>query len=244
MTANAVHVTEGAVNTSTMRTDRVTARVVGVLFIVGTVTALAGGAFLAPITERNAVLDVAGSKGQIVTGVLLEMILALSVLGIAVMIYPLLRRCDEGLALGYVGVRILEAVLLFAASITALLLVSVSEDHGRDGATVLPTGDLVLAARDWTYLIGSMVLLGVGALLLYTLLLRSELVPTWLAAWGLVGGALILIEGVLQVYGLDLPVLVQAVLTAPIAVNEMVLAVWLIVRGFGGPLVRPDGTTA
>ena len=106
-----------------------------------------------------------------------------------------------------------------------------------------PTGDLVLAARDWTYLIGSMVLLGVGALLLYTLLLRSELVPTWLATWGLVGGALILIEGVLQMYGLDLPALVQVVLTAPIALNQMVLAVWLIVRGFGGPFVRPDGTT-
>ena len=77
-----------------------------------------------------------------------------------------------------------------------------------------------------------------GALLLYGLLLRSALVPTWLAAWGLAGGALILIEGVLEMYGLDLPVLVQTVLTVLIALNEMVLAVWLIVRGFGGPLVR------
>ena len=136
----------------------------------------------------------------------------------------------------------LEAVLLLAASISALLLLSMSQDHGGDGTRVQPTSDLVLAARDWTVLIGSMVLLGVGGLILYSLLLRSALVPAWLAAWGLAGAALILVEGVLEMYQLDLPVFVQAVLTAPIAVNEMVLAVWLIVRGFGGPLVAqaPD----
>ena len=100
-----------------MCTDRVTARIVGVLFIVGTVTAVVGGALVDSITEPDAVVEVAGSKGQIVTGALLEMVLALSVVGIAVMIYPVLKRRDEGLALGYVGVRMLEAVLLLAASI-------------------------------------------------------------------------------------------------------------------------------
>jgi len=220
-----------------MGADRVTARVVGVLFIVGTVTAIVGGGLVDSITEPDAVVDVAGSKGQIVTGALLEMVLALSVVGIAVMIYPVLKRRDEGLALGYVGVRMLEAVLLLTASISALLLLSVSQDHGGDGTRVQPTSDLVLAARDWTVLIGSMVLLGVGGLILYSLLLRSALVPAWLAAWGLAGAALILVEGVLEMYQLDLPVFVQAVLTAPIALNEMVLAVMLIVRGFGGPLV-------
>ena len=86
-----------------MCTDRVTARIVGLLFIVGTVTAIVGGALVDSITEPDAVVDVAGSKGQIVTGALLEMVLALSVVGIAVMIYPVLKRRDEGLALGYVG---------------------------------------------------------------------------------------------------------------------------------------------
>jgi hypothetical protein len=220
-----------------MCTDRVTARIVGVLFIVGTVTAIVGGALVDSMTESDAVVDVAGSKGQIVTGALLEMVLALSVAGIAVMIYPVLKRRDEGLALGYVGVRMLEAVLLLTASISALLLLSVSQDHGEDGTRVQPTSDLVLAAREWTVLIGSMVLLGVGGLILYSLLLRAALVPAWLAMWGLAGAALVLVEGVLEMYQLDLPVFVQAVLTAPIALNEMVLAVWLIVRGFGGPLV-------
>ena len=220
-----------------MCTDRVTARIVGVLFIVGSVTAIVGGGLVAPINESHAVVDAADSSGQIVTGALLEMVLALSVVGIGVMLFPVLKRRDEGLALGYVGVRMLEAVLLLAASTSALLLLSVSHDHGGDGTRVQPTTDLVLAAREWTYLIGSMVLLGVGGLILYSLLLRSALVPAWLAAWGLAGAALILVEGVLEMYQLDLPVFVQVVLTAPIALNEMVLAVWLIVRGFGGPLV-------
>lgn len=220
-----------------MFTDRVTARIVGALFFVGTVTAIVGGGLVAPTTESDGVADLAGSKGQIVTGALLEMVLALSVVGIAVVIYPVLNRRNEGLALGYVGVRILEAVLLLTATTSGLLLLSVSQDHGEDGTSVQATSDLVLASREWTYLIGSVVLPGVGGLILYSLLLRSALVPRWLAVWGLAGAALVLFEGLLEMYQLDVPVAVQAVLVAPIALNEMVLAVVLIARGFSGPLV-------
>ena len=92
-------------------------------------------------------------------------------------------------------------------------------------------------AREWTYLMGSMVMLGLGALVLYTLLYRSRLVPRWLSLWGLVGAGLILVRGVAEMYGAEFATAAQAILAAPIALNEMVLAVWLIVRGFHVPAV-------
>ncbi len=214
-----------------MLTDRVIARTVGVLFIVGTVTAVVGGSMVLAIEEPGALSTVAADQGRVVTGVLLELVLALSVLGIGALLFPVLRRRDEGLALGYAGVRTLEAVFLMAASVAALVFVAPGPGARAAGAAARVPG-LVLALRDWTYLVGSMVLLGVGGLILYSLLFRAALVPAWLSLWGLVAAALILLRGVLEVYGLDLPGVWQAVLAAPIAVNELVLAVWLIVKGF------------
>lgn len=216
-----------------MFTDKTTARIVGALFIVATVTAIVGGALVVPMDGQDGLAEVADLRGQVVTGVLLEVVLALSVVGIGVMIFPVLRRRNEGLALGYAAARLLEAVLLLAASMSALVFVSLSRDHGTSGVDSLPAlADVVRSSREWTYLFGSMVLLGVGGLILYSLLLRSGLVPVWLSTWGLVGAGMILVRGVAEAYGVDLPVALQALLALPIALNEMVLAVWLIVRGF------------
>jgi hypothetical protein len=90
----------------------------------------------------------------------------------------------------------------------------------------------MLVVRDWTYLLGSLVFLGVGGLVLYTLLYRSRLVPVWLSAWGLIAAALILGRGLIESFGVELSGVVQGILAAPIAIQEMVLAVWLIVKGF------------
>lgn len=216
-----------------MFSDRTIARVVGVLFIVASATAIAGGALLLPLGEADFLTGVAAAEGQIVSGVLLEVVLVLSVVAIAVMVYPVLRRWNEGLALSYVGARTIEGVLLLAASVSALLVLSLSQGFGgTEAAGVQPLGDSLLAARDWTYLIGSLVALGVSALILNTLLYRSRLVPAWMSLWGLVGGVLILLRGLLDMYGVDLSGVVQGVFAAPIALQEMVLAVWLIAKGF------------
>jgi Domain of unknown function (DUF4386) len=215
-----------------------TARAVGVLFIVATATAIVGGTLLLPLSEPNYLEEAAANQGQIVTGALLEMVLVLSVIGIAVLLFPVLRRRNEGVALAYVGTRMLEAVLLLAAAVSALVVLGLSEDPGEAG--VVAMGDLALATRDWTYLLGSMVMLGVSAVILYTLLYRAHLVPAWLSLWGLVGGVLILVRGVVEVYGVELDPLVQGLVAAPIGLNEMVLAVWLIVKGFNPAALADD----
>jgi hypothetical protein len=215
-----------------MFAPKTTARIVGVLFIVASATAIAGGSLLLPLDEPGFLSATAAAEGQIVSGVLLELVLVLSVVGIAVMIYPILRRWDEGLGMAYIGARTIEAVLLLAASVSGLVVLSLARTSGQPGDTVLALGDSVLATREWTYLIGSLVALGVSAVILNSVLFRAHLVPGWLSLWGLAGGALILLRGVMEMYGTDLNGLAQGILAAPIAIQEMVFALWLIIKGF------------
>lgn len=216
-----------------MFSDRTIGRIVGVLFIVASATAIIGGSLLLPLGEPDYLVEVAANQNQVVSGVLVELILVLSVIAIAVMIYPVLKRKNEGLALSYVGARTVEGVLLLAAAVTGLLVLSLGREYGTGTtAGVGPLGDSLLATRDWTYLIGSLVVFGVTAVILNSVLWRAALVPPWLSLWGLVGGGLILVRGVIEMYGVGFSGLVQGVFAAPIALQEMVLAVWLIVRGF------------
>jgi len=210
---------------------RTTARIVGVLFIVASATAIIGGSLLLPLDEEAYLVDVAANEAQVVTGVIFEIILAFSVIGIAAMLFPVLRDENEGLSLTYVGVRIVEGVLVLAATTSALLVLSLSQDanaaSGQEGI-----GDILLSTRDWTYLVGTVVVFGVSAVILNTLLYRSLVVPRWLSVWGVVGALLLLTSGALELYGQDLSGTQQGLFAAAIGIQEMVLAIWLIVKGF------------
>lgn len=224
--------------------ERSTARIAGILFIFASVAAIVGGSLLIPLEKDDYLAAVADAESQVVTGSIIEMVLVIAVVAIAITLYPVLRRRNEGMALGYVGARTLEGVLLLAASLTPLFVLSLSRDYGDGGVPgVQPLGDLLLATRDWTYLIGSLVALGVGALILYSLLYVTRLVPNWLSVWGLIGAGLVIVRGLLEMYGLDLNGVAQGLFAAPIAINEMVLAIWLIVKGFDSDaLTQLDST--
>lgn len=208
-------------------TDRTAGRIVGILFIVASAAAIVGGALLLPIDD--ALADVADKEAQIVTGVLIELILVLAVVGIGTLIFPILKRQGPGNALAYAGSRMLEAVLLLAASVSALVVLGLAQGDAGDAG---PLHGTLVDTREWTYLLGSMVLLGVSALILNTVLYRGRLVPGWLAIWGIVGGVLILVRGIIEAYGTEFSGAMQAVFAGPIAIQEMVLAVLLIARGF------------
>lgn len=205
------------------------ARIIGGLFILATVLAIAGGSLLLPLDEPEYLVEVASAENQMVLGAVFELLMAASVVGIAVMFFPILKRQDESLGLGYVGARIIEAVFLAAAATSSLVVLTLGMQFGNEARDV---GDLMLTVREWTYLLGSLVFLGLGGLLLYTLLYRSRVVPRWLSIWGLIGAVVILATGLTETFGVEFSGVVQGVLAAPIAIQEMVLAVWLIVKGF------------
>jgi hypothetical protein len=211
-------------------TTRTTARLVGALFILASVTAIVGGTMVHPV-EGGDLAEIADQEILIASGFLLELVLVASVVGIAVLLFPVLRRGDEGLALGYVAARIIEATLLLVAALAALVILAVAREPVTAPDPAVVTAAFV-SLRTWTYLVGSMLALGVGALILYWLLYRSRVVPAWLSLWGLVGAALIAIRAIVEIYGIELDPAVQGAFAAPIALNEMVLAVWLIAKGF------------
>jgi hypothetical protein len=220
-----------------------TARSIGILFIIASAAAIIGGTLALPATEADFLSEAAGSEGRVVIGLILELVLALAVFGMAALFFPILKKQHEGMALGYVATRTLEGVLIAAGTISAALMLAVSKGFGPEATAegVEPLADVLLAAREWTYWFGPMAVFSVSALILNWLLYRSRVVPTWISIWGFIGGVLLLASAVLEMFGQTLGWW-QAVFTAPIGVNEMVLAVWLIIKGFDMRHLEPEPT--
>ena len=216
---------------------RVTAVVAGVLFIVATAASLLSGPFLAPLTDSDSLGDAAAHQGQVATGVLLGFIAALAAPGIAVALYPVLRRFDEGLSLGAVAFRIMEGVFYALGMMVLLSLATLSGvfvDAGSPGDQHFTTlAQTMLAQYHWLADVGLLLAFSLGGLLYYLVFYRSRLIPRWLSVWGIAGVMLLMIAAVLLIFGVITPMSPgQIVLAIPIGLQEMVLAVWLIVKGF------------
>jgi hypothetical protein len=217
--------------------SRRNAVVAGVLFIVATAASLLSGPFLAPVTGSGYLSDAGAHDVQVATGVLLGFIAALAAPGIAIALYPVLRRSGEGLALGAVGFRIIEGVFYALGMLTLLSVSTLSRaflDAGAPSDRHYATlGDTMLAQYHWLVDAGLLLAFSLGGLMYYLVFYRSKLIPTWLSAWGIGGAVLLMVAGVLVVFGVIAPLSAgQVALAAPIGVQEMVLAGWLIVKGF------------
>ena len=219
-----------------MNSYRKTAIVVGILFIIATVAPLLSGPFINVSAENLA--GISANSSRVTAGALLELIMALAIAGIAITIYPILRKNNKTLAIGYVGIRIIEGVVFLVVAVIGLLsLISLSEEYVKAGSTVASNfqtvGTLLLSAHDWAYVIGGQVVFSVSALILNYVLFQSRLVPRFISVWGLIGAVLILAGGISGMFDLFAEAAVlETVIFLPIAVQEMVFAVWLIVKGF------------
>jgi len=216
-----------------MNSHKMTARIVGVLFIIATVTYMLGSGYLDPILYApDYLVNVSANENPVLIGTLLEFVNHVAVVCIPFMMFPILKKYDESSALGYVVFRTLESVTLIVGSIGTLLLLTLSQEYVQAGAPdaspFLILGTLLLAARDWTILLGVNIVFPLGALIFNYSLIKSKLVPRWLSGWGLLGAILLLARGLLMIFGYDTGVF----LTLPIWVQEMVFAGWLIVKGF------------
>lgn len=216
---------------------RKNAVVAGVLLIVATAASLLSGPFLAPVTGSDYLTDAAAHEARVSTGVLLGVIAALAAPGIAIALYPVLRRFSEGLALGSVAFRIIEGVfyalgLVVLVSLTALSREFVDAGGPSDGSYAA-MGQALLAEYHWLVDAGLLLAFSVGSLLYYLVFLRSRLIPMWLSVWGIAGVLLLMVAGVLVTFGVIGSLSAgQVALAAPIGLQEMVLAVWLLVKGF------------
>jgi hypothetical protein len=225
----------------------------GVLLIIGTVAS----AVLANIVMGSSLRDpldlarIAGDPTPVLLGALLHLVGAAACPGIVLALYPALRAVSPTLALGSVAFRIIEATFYVIGVVGLLVLVSLGREAVATGASdasfFAHAGSMLLATRSWLGFVAGATFAAVGTLLYDLALYRSALVPRWLAGWGIVATVAMLVAVVLALFGIAAPLsTIHIGLNLPIAVQEMVLAGWLIARGFNtrALLATPVSATA
>lgn len=211
---------------------RNTARLVGVLFITGILATVLSFTFLESLGDPDYLDVISANEGQLMKGVLLELITVLVMIGIPVSLFPILKKHNETLALGFLGLRLIEAINTVIVSIILMSLLTLSQEYvlaGTQGASYyLTTGTVLLAAREGAVLIGLGLFFALSALTLNYVLYQSKLVPRWLSVWGLVGAIMTFSNAMLHLFGIDMGFLPFL----PLNLQEIVFAAWLIVKGF------------
>ena len=213
---------------------RTLAVVAGALYLVTHVTSIPAVLLYAPLLNSPTVSD-PGADGQILLGALLEIICALAIVGTGVTLFPVVRRHNESLALGYAVLRTLEAGVILVGVVSLLGAITLRQQLGPtanpDALKAVARG--LVAVHDWTFLVGPNFVLGTNTVLLASLMYTSRLVPRWIGTLGLVGGVLIFASAIAELFGLYSQVSVAGALTAvPVFGWELSLAFWLILKGF------------
>jgi hypothetical protein len=221
-----------------VRQHRGAATTAGILFIVGTAAGILSKVVAAfPVHNADDPLAYAAShSGAVATGALLVLVMGLSLALVAVVLFPVLREVDEVLATGYLIIRgAVETTTYVIVAVAWLLLVPLSETLSTGPGTASPSGvrlGTLVIDSDGASIIMSLVFC-LGATLFYVLLFRSRIAPRWITFWGLLGIPLYATAYLLAMYGaVDISSSAVNLLCLPLAVQEMVLAVWMIARGF------------
>ena len=215
-----------------MRSHDVRATTAGVLFIAATATSLVATALRGSLLNGPGFLAaVALHQDQLQAAALFQLLAAFTSAAIAVTLYPVLRQHAAATALGSVAFRLIEGVFYALSAMGTLILVSLSGQLAASASTHA-SADLIRDLRDSAGTVGVLAFC-TGATLYYLIFYRSQLIPRWLSVWGLVGTVLCLTAGLLVLFQ-SIAVLssTQVVLSLPLGVQEMVLALWLIVKGF------------
>ena len=234
-------VIERAASAAPATTHRGVALVAGFMYLV-TIVASVPAQYVnyAPVFSNARYVLGEGADTRVLWGGLLEFITALACIGTAVVLYPVVRRQHEGVALGFVTARVLEAGLIVTGIVSMLSVTTLRQPDatGTEATSLVAAAQALVAIHDWTFLLGPNLLLGLNTLLYSYLLSRTGLVPRPLAALGMIASALILIQGPLQMFGVFQPLSAPVIaLSLPVAAFEMILAGWLIVKGFGSSAV-------
>jgi len=219
------------------------ARIVGVLFIIATVAPILSIAFvpliLGPADLANVWL-LAVNENQIRIGALLEFTMAAAVAAIPICMYPILRKHNESMAVGYVVGRLVEGLMFTIGVISLLTLLTLSKDFSLAGAPSAAyyqtIGTTVLAIRAGQSVFAQFAF-SLGSLMFYYILFKSKLVPRWLSSWSLIGAVLFLASAFLAIFGYDSHSTIYLLFNAPGGIGEMVFAVWLIVKGFNSSAI-------
>ena len=219
-----------------MTSLRKTAFVAGLLYLI-TYLAIPTVVLYGPALDDPNFIASTGNSTGILWAAVLELIVAFAIVGTGVALFPVLKRQNEGVALGFVTARLFETGIIVVGIISILSIVTLRQDvgatAGTDAASLVSTGRSLIAIHDWTYLIGQTLLPGINALLLGSLMYRSGLVPRVIPLLGLIGAPLMISSALGQVVGINEEYSVwSAIALVPIFLWELTLGLWLVFKGF------------
>ena len=220
-----------------MSTTRRISLITGIAFIITFVASIpAAFYFYAPVLDHADYILGAGADTRVAWGALLEVIVVVANIATAVVLYPVVKRQNEGVALGYVAARTFESTMIAVGLIAMLAVVTMRQElaGAADAASSVALGKSLVAVHDWTFLIGPGILPGIGnGLLLGYLMYKSELVPRGMAVVGLIGGTLLIASAIPVILGVyEAGSTVQVIATAPEFVWEAFLGIYLTFWGF------------
>ena len=229
---------------------RRTAFLGGVLYLITFADSIpAAFYFLAPVLSDPNYIVGAGADTRVITGGLLDMVNAFACIGTAVVLFPVLKRQNETLALGFVTSRLLEAAIISVGVVSLFAVVTLRQDlsgaAGADAAALTTVGTALVAVRDFTFHLGPGVMAAVNALLLGSLMYRSGLVPRVIPLMGLIGAPLLLTSKLATTFGVNGDTTLWSVVAvAPIFFWELSLGIWLAVKGFRPSPLTPGPVPA
>jgi hypothetical protein len=212
------------------------ARVFGVLYLITFIIAIPAYFFYVPVLDDPSYIVGAGADTSVSLGAFLELLLIIANIGTAVVLYPILKRQNEILILGYVTARVMECVFIAVGILSLLTIVTLRQEAaaGADAASLVAVGESLVALHEWTRLLGPGFVVGIGnGLILGYLMYTSALVPRGMAVLGLIGGPLIIASGAGVLLGvIEAGSVWAAIAIIPEFIWELLLGIWPIVRGF------------
>jgi hypothetical protein len=220
---------------TTQPQPRKVALIVGVLFIVTFVVSIGALILYNPVLHPATFIGGTGGATRVRLGAVCELILIIANIGTAVVLFPILKRQSEGLALGFVTARVVESAFIAIGIVSLLAVVTLRQKAaGADAGSLVTDARALVGVRDWTFVLGPGFVVGVGnGLILGYLMYRSGLVPRGMAMLGLVGGPLICISGIAVVLDIiDKGGAAQSIATIPEFLWELSLGIYLTVKGF------------
>ncbi len=218
-----------------MNSQRKISTVAGLLFILAII---AGILSVVPVADGPDYLsEIANSETQLYVGAFFQFLMAAIYVVFATVLYPILREGSRGLARGFVTFRIFAAFFHIVGVILLIMLLTLCQEFLKAGSPesshFQATGTFLRECRDFNNHVSMIISLSIGSLMFYTVLYRTKLIPRWLSGWGYAGSILTIFASLLIMFRLtDIMTATYLIMNLPMALNEIVLAIWLIVKGF------------
>jgi hypothetical protein len=211
---------------------------IGWLFVLATAAGVSGAVMMSStLGDDDLIAAVHSNQGSLIVGEMLIFVMLAAMVGTAVLLAPILKAYSETLALSYVLARTLEVVMISIGLVAGLLLIPLSWDvaaaSGGDAASAAVLAESLKSASDWTGYLGAQMIFSISALVLNLAFIQNGLIPRWLSLWGLIGVPLAFASGLLVMFeSLNSNASMLNLLIVPLAIQELVMALWLIAKGF------------